>query len=129
MLKIIAIGNITHDLELRANPRTGKPMTQFQLAVPRDYRDQDGFRQTDFIHVKAHGKLAEQCVSWLHKGSKVAVLGDLETFPDKDPEQHNLRFVVKAKSIDFLSPKSAAESTDALPVEEGADLPGEEATA
>ena len=121
MLKIIAIGNITHDLELRANPRTGKPMTQFQLAVPRDYRDQDGFRQTDFIHVKAHGKLAEQCVSWLHKGSKV--------FPDKDPEQHNLRFVVKAKSIDFLSTKSAAESTDALPAEENADLPGEEVTA
>ena len=43
MLKIIAIGNITHDLELCVNPRTGKPMTQFQLAVPRDYRDQDGF--------------------------------------------------------------------------------------
>ena len=119
MLKIIAIGNITHDLELCVNPRTGKPMTH----------DQDGFRQTDFIHVKAHGKLAEQCVSWLHKGSKVAVVGDLETYPDKDPEQHNVRFVVKAKSIDFLSPKSAAESTDALPVEEGADLPGEEATA
>ena len=129
MLQIIAIGNITHDLELRSNSRTGKPMTQFQLAVSRRYRDQDGFRQTDFISVKAHGSLAEQCTSWLHKGSKVAVLGDLETFPDKDPEQHNLRFVVKAKSIDFLSTKSAAENTDALPAEENADLPGEEVTA
>ena len=73
--------------------------------------------------------LAEQCVSWLHKGSKVAVVGDLETYPDKDPEQHNVRFVVKAKSIDFLSTKSAAENTDALPAEENADLPGEEVTA
>ena len=127
MLKIIAIGNITHDLELCVNPRTGKPMTQFQLAVPRDYRDQDGFRQTDFIHVKAHGKLAEQCVSWLHKGSKVAVLGELETYPDKDPEQHNLRFVVKATSIHFLSPKYAPDQAEALLGEN--DLPGEEVTA
>ena len=127
MLKIIAIGNITHDLELCVNPRTGKPMTQFQLAVPRDYRDQDGFRQTDFISVKAHGSLAEQCTSWLHKGSKVAVVGDLETFPDKDPEQHNLRFVVKAKSIDFLSPKHISDQPDALLSED--DLPVEEATA
>ena len=127
MLKIIAIGNITHDLELRANPRTGKPMTQFQLAVPRDYRDQDGFRQTDFIHVKAHGKLAEQCVSWLGKGSKVAVLGELETYPDKDPEQHNLRFVVKATSIHFLSPKDAPDQAEALLNED--ELPGEEVTA
>ena len=56
-------------------------------------------------------------------------MGDLETYPDKDPEQHNVRFVVKAKSIDFLSTKSAAESTGALPAEENADLPGEEVTA
>ena len=127
MLKIIAIGNITHDLELCVNPRTGKPMTQFQLAVPRDYRDQDGFRQTDFIHVKAHGKLAEQCISWLYKGSKVAVEGDLETFPDKDPDQRNIRFVIKAKSIDFLSPKHISDQPDALLSED--DLPVEEATA
>ena len=127
MLKIIAIGNITHDLELRSNPRTGKPMTQFQLAVTRPYRDQDGFRQTDFISVKAHGSLAEQCTSWLHKGSKVAVVGDLETFPDKDPEQHNIRFVIKAKSIDFLSPKHISDQPDAFLSED--DLPVEEATA
>ena len=120
MLKIIAIGNITHDLELRTNPRTGKPMTQFQLAANRAYRDQDGFRQTDFIVVKAHGALAEQCAAYLRKGSKVAVEGDFETFPDKDSTQHNLRFVIKARSIDFLSPKQAAENVSSLSDEEAA---------
>ena len=120
MLKIIAIGNITHDLELRTNPRTGKPMTQFQLAVNRPYRDQDGVRQTDFVAVKAHGPLAEQCAAYLRKGSKVAVEGDFETFSDKDAAQRNLRFLIKAKSVDFLFLKQAAEYDAALPASEDA---------
>ena len=78
MLKIFAIGNITHDLELRTNPHTGKPVLQFQIASTR-----------------------------LGKGSQVAVTGDLETFPDQDPEQRNYRTIIKAKSIQFLSPRQA----------------------
>ena len=120
MLKIIAIGNITHDPELRANPRTGKPMTQFQLAVSRPYRDQDGNRQADFVAVKAHGTLAEQCVKCLYKGSKIAVEGDLETFPDPDSTQRNRRFVIRARSIDFLSPHRVGEAAAAQTVEEAA---------
>jgi single-strand DNA-binding protein len=107
MLKIFAIGNITHDLELRTNPHTGKPMLQFQIASTRTYRDQTGTHPADFVSVKAHGALAEQCASWLGKGSQVAVTGDLETFPDQDPEQRNYRTIIKAKSIQFLSPRQA----------------------
>lgn len=45
----------------------------------------------DFVAVKAHGTLAEQCVKCLYKGSKIAVEGDLETFPDPDSTQRNRR--------------------------------------
>ena len=131
MLKIHAIGNLTHDVELRTNPRSSNPMIQFQIACTRAYRDETGVHPADFICVKAHGKLAEQCADWLGKGSSIAVNGDLETFPDRDPEQRNFRIIIKAESIQFLSPRKSKSSDAAALAGDGlcdADaLPGEDA--
>ena len=57
MLKIIAIGNLTNDIELKTNSTTGKPYALLRIASDRRYRDKDGNRLTDFISVKVRGSL------------------------------------------------------------------------
>ena len=48
MLKITAIGNLTHDVELKMNETTGKPYAILRIASDRRYKDKDGNKLTDF---------------------------------------------------------------------------------
>lgn len=107
MLKIMAIGNLTNDVELKKNAE-GQPYALLRIASDRRYKDRAGNKLTDFISAKARGALAERCAAWGYKGAKVAVVGDFETItfvaePGKQPG-----FMIKASEVQFLSgPKPA----------------------
>jgi len=77
--KVIMIGNLTRDPELRALP-TGTPVVEFGLASTRKYNSQtSGQReQTCFIDVRFYGRLAEIINQYLRKGRPVLVEGRLE---------------------------------------------------
>lgn len=75
--KIILIGRLTRDPELRYTP-SGVPVSQFTLAVDRNFTDRQGQRQTDFIDIVTWQKLAEICAKNLGKGRLVAVDGRLQ---------------------------------------------------
>ena len=72
MLKITAIGNLTHDVELKMNENTGKPYAILRIASDRRYKDKDGNKLTDFISIKVRGPLAERCAAFAWKGCKLA---------------------------------------------------------
>ena len=76
MLKITAIGNLTHDVELKMNENTGKPYAILRIASDRRYKDKDGNKLTDFISIKVRGPLAERCAAFAWKGCKLAATGD-----------------------------------------------------
>ncbi len=107
MLKIMAIGNLTSDIELKKNAE-GLPYSLLRIASDRRYKDRAGNKLTDFISAKVRGALAERCAAWGYKGAKVAVVGDFETItfvaePGKQPG-----FMIKASEVQFLSgPKPA----------------------
>ncbi len=107
MLKIMAIGNLTSDIELKKNAE-GQPYALLRIASDRRYKDRAGNKLTDFISAKVRGNLAERCAAWGYKGAKVAVVGDFETItfvaePGKQPG-----FMIKASEVQFLSgPKPA----------------------
>lgn len=44
MLKITAIGNLTHDVELKMNENTGKPYAILRIASDRRYKDMSGWQ-------------------------------------------------------------------------------------
>lgn len=78
--KVILIGNVTRDLELRYTPN-GQPVVVFSIAMNRRFRDQAGQVQerVDFVSVEVWGKQAENCKQYLAKGSSVFVEGRLQT--------------------------------------------------
>ena len=85
MLKIVAIGNLTNDVELKVHEATGKPYAILRIASDRRYRDKEGNRLTDFISIKVRGPLAERCAEFAWKGCKLAASGDFETSRSVSP--------------------------------------------
>ncbi len=107
MLKIMAIGNLTSDIELKKNAE-GLPYSLLRIASDRRYKDRDGNKLTDFISAKARGALAERCAAWGYKGAKVAVAGDFETITLVAEPGRQPGFMIKASEVQFLSgPKPA----------------------
>ena len=79
MNKVILIGRLTRDPELKFTTGTGIAVTTFSLAVDRNYVGQDGQKQADFINIVCWRKLAELVANNLTKGRLVAVSGSIQT--------------------------------------------------
>ena len=113
MLKILAIGNLTNDVELKRSDADEKPYAILRIASDRRYRDREGNRLTDFISIKVRGTLAERCAAFARKGCKLAAAGDFETVTFADDPTRQPGFLIKATEVEFLSPKKAEESVAA----------------
>jgi single-strand DNA-binding protein len=124
--KVILIGNLTKDPELRYTPQ-GTPVASFRLAVNRRYKQADEVKQeTTFIDNVVFGKQAESCSKYLNKGSSVLVEGRLQERRWESNGQQRSKFEVIAQSVRFLSKRGGSQEQavegDILPPEETTDL-------
>lgn len=72
------IGRLTKDPELRYTP-SGIAICKFTLAVNRDFTNQNGEREADFINCTAFKKTAENLSNYQKKGNQVGVVGRIQT--------------------------------------------------
>ena len=102
MNKVIIIGNLTRDPELRTTP-SGVSVCSFGVAVNRRYVDQSGQRGVDFFNVVVWRQQGENCAKYLAKGRPVAVVGHLETrqYEDKNGVKNNVVDII-ADEVQFL---------------------------
>jgi len=127
--KIILIGNLTKDPELRYTPQ-GTPVATLRLAVNYRYKQSDEAKQeTMFIDNVVFGKQAETCSKYLSKGSSVLVEGRLQERRWESNGQQRSKFEVVAQSVRFLSRKGGGQSAGVdSPGGEGDVIPPEETT-
>ncbi len=80
LCKMLLIGNLGRDPEMRYTP-SGRPVTQFTLAVNRNTKNAAGEwqEQTEWFRITAWGQLAERTAENLRKGSKVFVEGRFQS--------------------------------------------------
>lgn len=76
--RVILMGRITRDLEVRQTP-SGTPVLRFTVAVDRATAKQGSERQTDFISCTAFGQRAEFINRYFAKGRMIAIEGNLKT--------------------------------------------------
>ncbi len=78
--KAMIIGNLGRDPEMRYTPN-GQAVTQFTVAVNRNFKGQDGEWQeeTEWFRVVAWGQTGERAAENLRKGGKVYVEGRIQT--------------------------------------------------
>lgn len=88
--KVLLIGNLTRDPELRYTP-SGAAVCTFGVATNRTYVASDGTKkeEAEFIRIVSWNKLAELCSQLLTKGRKVYVEGRLQTRSWETPDGQN----------------------------------------
>lgn len=74
----VLVGRVTKDIELKQT-QANKSVTQFVLAVNRQFKNANGEREADFINIVAWGKTAELLAQYVHKGSQIGVVGRIQT--------------------------------------------------
>lgn len=109
MNKIILIGRLTKDPEMREIEITGRVFCKFTLAVDRKYKSSDGDKQVDFIPVVFWGKKAEVIGKYLTKGQLLSISGSLQTghYETSDGVKH-YRAEVVAEDFQFVERKKEA---------------------
>lgn len=112
MNKLILMGRLTRDPEIRYGGSTNICIARFSLAVERRFK-KDGGPTADFFNCTAFGKLAEVVEKYLHKGTKIVLDGEIQNnnYQNKDG-QMVYGFQVLVSSIEFAESKKAAVEED-----------------
>lgn len=94
--RCIIMGRLTRDPELRRT-QSGKAVTSVALAVDRDFKGQNGEKETDFIDIVAWGNTAEFLCNYFSKGRMAVADGRLQIrdWTDKDGK--------KRKAVEVLA--------------------------
>ncbi len=78
MNKVILMGRLTRDVEMRQTP-SGASLARFTIAVDRRFSGRDGQRQADFISCAAWRQTGEFISRYFQKGSMIAVSGSIQS--------------------------------------------------
>ncbi|WP_394896464.1 single-stranded DNA-binding protein [Clostridium paraputrificum] len=99
MNKVILIGRLTKDPELRFTAGSGMAVSRFTVAVNRQFKKDE----TDFINCVAFGKTAETISQYLTKGRQIAVTGSIRT-GSYDAQDGTKRYTtdVAVESFEFI---------------------------
>lgn len=118
--RVVLIGRLTKDPELRYTPN-GVAVTQFTLAVDRQFSNQQGEREADFIPVVTWNKLAETCANYLRKGRLAAAEGRIQVRNYENNEGKRVYITeVIADNVRFLESPNAGGAQGGGSQEEGA---------
>ena len=113
--RIVLVGRLTRDPELRYTPANGVAVTTFTLAVDRRFKQQ-GQQEADFIPIVVWRQQAENCAKYLGKGSMVGVDGKLQirSYEDREGQRRYVTEVV-ADSVQFLETGKSRHKIDDVP--------------
>ena len=107
MNKAILMGRLTRDPEMRTTSGQVSVCT-FTLAVDRRFKNASGERQADFIPIVAWRQQAEFCAKYFRKGSRMIVIGSMQTrsWDDTEGKRHSMTEVI-ADEIYFAESKKS----------------------
>lgn len=111
MNKVIEIGRLTKDPEIRYSQGASSTcVARYTLAVDRKFK-QEGQPNADFINCIAFGKLGEFAEKYLHKGTKIAVVGRIQTGSYKNKDGNTVYTTdVVVEEQEFCESKSQSNS-------------------
>ena len=105
--KVLLIGNLTRDPELRYLTGGNSAVCEFGIAINRRFMQASGQEkdETCFLEIVVWGKQAETCSRFLQKGSTVFIEGRLvyDQWTEKDTQKKRSRIRVTAERVQFLS--------------------------
>ena len=127
MNKVILMGRLTRDPEVRYTQNTNTLVASFSLAVNRRFVRQGEERQADFFNIVAWSKLGEFCSKYFKKGQQVGVIGRLQTrtWDDQNGTKHYITEVVAEEAYFAEGRKDGEGSNSSFENTFGTTMPGE----
>ena len=117
MNKVELCGRLTNDPEVRySQGEKSTAIARYTLAVDRRFK-QEGQPTADFIHCVAFGKNGEFAEKYLHKGTKVIVIGRIQTgsYTNKDGQKVYTTDVMVEEQEFAESKNASATNNDSAP--------------
>ena len=108
MNKVILMGRLTRDAEIRYGAANNTAIARFSIAVDRRYK-REGQPTADFFDCRAFGKLAEFVEKYLRKGTKIVLEGEIQNnnYTNKDGQMvYGMQII--AGNIEFAESKASA---------------------
>jgi single-strand DNA-binding protein len=128
MLKVIAMGRVTKEPEVRYT-QSGKCVCTFIIAVNREFKNEEGNYDADFVPVVVWGKAAELAGNSLDKGHRILVEGRLQnrSYEAKDGSKRYIAEII-SQHIEFVERKSDVKpkTMDKLGTDVTGDTPFDE---
>lgn len=113
MNKIILMGRLVKDPELKKVENSDKVYTKFTIAIKRDYKSLNGERKSDFIPLIMWEKKAELACQFLRKGDSITLSGRLITRNYEDTEGKRRYFIeVSVDEFRKISPYKKVEENN-----------------
>jgi len=110
--KVILIGNLTRDPELRYTP-SGMALCKFGLAVNRKFKEKE---EVTFVDITAWGKTGEISSEYLSKGRQVCIEGRLTYSQwETDDGQKRSKLEVTAENVIFLGGRGGQDGPAEAP--------------
>lgn len=111
MNTVALIGNLTRDPEVRYT-NSKMAIASFAIAINRPPKE-DGTKEADYPRITVFGKQAENCERFLKRGSKVGIVGRIQTGSYEKNGQRIYTTDVVADRVEFLSrPQEANAAQD-----------------
>ncbi len=110
MNKVILMGRLTRDPEVRySQGESAMAIARFSIAVDRRRQNNSDGQTADFINIVAFGRLGEFAEKYLHKGTKVALSGRIQTgsYTNKDGVKVYTTDII-AEDIEFAESKNSS---------------------
>ena len=114
MNKVILMGRLTRDPEVRySQGDNAMAVARYTLAVDRRFNRNNDDQTADFISCVAFGRSGEFAEKYLHKGTKIAITGRIQTgsYTNKDGVKVYTTDVV-VEDQEFAESKNSAGSGD-----------------
>lgn len=92
--QIVFVGRLT---DIKENKEEKK--AKVTLAIPRNYKNENGEYDTDYIPCELNGVIATNTIEYCKKGDLIGIKGRIES--------ENKKIVIKAEKVTFLSSKSS----------------------
>lgn len=128
MNKVILLGRLTKDVDVRYTQTTNTMIANFSLAVNRRFVKEGEERQADFFNVTAFGKTAEFIQKYMNtKGQQIAVIGRLQnrSWEDDQGQKHYATDVI-AEEVYFADSKKQQNENNITELQNHLDNAGVE---
>lgn len=126
MNKVILIGRLTKEPEVRYTQTSNTLVASFTLAVNRRFVKQGEERQADFINIIAWSKIGEFCSKYFSKGQQVGIIGRLQTrnWEDDQGQKHYITEVIAEEAYFAEGKRDSNTSSDPFAASSGETVNG-----